>query len=201
MGCGPSKTKRRPVYEPLSDGQMVTRIFTPWGRRHRDGTETMQIELDQTLNIGNTTALFAIRYNLDDSSATEEMIINGNPVLIPQSAAKALRNVFENIEVILALTGGWSAWIWMDCICINQADPMEVERQKRLEPLIYTIAKWTVDCTGPVAQIKLGVNPYQSAVVNFGGPINDMAAVGESLNNAHRLVGHQAGQVVWTASR
>jgi hypothetical protein len=123
------------------------------------------------------------------------MIINGNPVLVPKSAAKALRNVFQNMEVIFGLTGGWSAWCWMDCICINQADPMEVELQKRLEPMIYAIAKW------PVAQIRLGANAYQSAVVNFGGPINDMAAVGESLDNAYRLVGHQAGQVVWTASR
>lgn len=180
---------------------MVTRIFTPWGSKDRDRTEAMQIELNQTKDIGKTTALFVIRYNIDDGSATEEMIINGHPVLIPQSAAKALRNVFENAEVIFGLTAGWSAWFWMDCICINQADSMEVERQKRLEPMIYTIAKWTLDCTGPVAQIRLGANAYQSAVVNFGGPINNMAAVGEGLDNARRLMGHQAGQVVWTASR
>ncbi|KAF2258946.1 hypothetical protein CC78DRAFT_593463 [Lojkania enalia] len=200
MGCGPSKMKVRPVYKPLSDGPMVTRIFTPWGSRVRSPGEPMQIELHQTQDIGMTTALFVIRYNRDISGATEEIIINGHPILIPLSAAKALRNVFDNAAIINGLTAGWSAWFWMDCISINESDPAEAEKQRRMEPYIYTIAKWTLDCTGPIAQIKLGTNAYQSAVVNFGGPVENIIAMGESLDNAYRLTGHIPGRVVWTAS-
>lgn len=193
--------KVRPVYKPLSDGPAVTRIFTPWGDRVRSHGEPMQVELHQTQDIGTTTALFVIRYRQDDSGTTEELIINGHPTLIPLSAAKALRNVFDNSAIINGLTGGWSAWFWMDCISINESDPAEVEKQRRLEPYIYTIAKWTLDCTGPVAQIKLGANAYQSAVVNFGGPVENIIAMGESMDNSYRLTGHIPGRVVWTASR
>lgn len=200
MGCSPSKTKVRPVYKTLSDGPTVTRIFTSWGGRVRSPSEAMQIELYQTQDIGKTTALFVIRYTPDSSGATEEIIINGHHVLVPLSAAKALRHVFDNAAILNGLTTGRSPWFWMDCISINEADPAGREKQRRMEPYIYTIAKWTLDCTGAIAQIKLGTNAYQSAVVNFGGPAENTTAVGETLDNAQRLTGHIPGQVVWTAS-
>ncbi|KAM0342530.1 hypothetical protein ACHAPU_009504 [Fusarium lateritium] len=201
MGCCPSKMEVRPVYKPLFDGPMVTRIFTTWGSRPRGTDDPMQIELDQTKDIGKVTALFVIRYNRNGSSATEEIIINGHPVRIPLSAANALKTVFDNSQIISALTGGWSPWFWMYCISINHGDSAEMDRQKRMEPLIYSIAKWSVDCTGPVAQIKLGTNAYQGAVVNFGGPVDNFIAVSESIDNAQRLVGHVPGRVIWTASK
>jgi len=192
--------KVRPVYKTLSDGPTVTRIFTPWGSKVRSPGEPMQIELHQTQDIGKTTALFVIRYNRDTSGATEMVIINGHRVLVPLSATQALRHIFDNAAIIHGLTSGWCPWFWMDCISINEADPVETEKQRRMEPYICTIAKWTLDCTGPIAQIKLGTNAYQSAVVNFGGPVDNIIAMDESLNNAHRLTGHIPGQVVWTAS-
>ncbi|KAF5671232.1 heterokaryon incompatibility protein [Fusarium heterosporum] len=191
--------KVRPVYKPLSDGPWVTRIFTLWGSRSRGPNDPMEIELDQTKDIGKVTALFAIRYNRDETSDTEEIIINGHLVHIPLSAAKALRTVFDNSEIMSALTAGWCPWFWMDCISINHRDSTETDRQKRLEPLIYSIAKWTVDCTGPAAQIKLGTNAYQGAVVNFGGPVDNFIAVEESIDNAQRFIGHIPERVIWTA--
>lgn len=196
--------KVRPVYTPLSSGPTVTRIFTPWGSRVRDPSEPMQIELHQTQDIGQTTALFAIRYTPSPSDATtpsEIIIVNGHRHSLPASAAAALRTIFDNAAIISGLTAGWAPWFWMDCICINPHDPAEREKQAILAPYIYSIAKWTLDCTGPRAQIKTGTNPYQSAVVNFGGPINDIRALGESVENACRVVGHVPGNVVWTESR
>lgn len=198
VGSFSGKMKIRPVHKPLEDGPTVSRIFTTWGPLARKSDEPLTMEIFPTLDIGKTTALFAIRYNPDDTGATEEIIINGHRERIPLSAAKALRFVFENSMIIRGLTDNWQPWYWMDCLCINPNDPAEAARQRKLEPWIYSIAKWTVDCTGPVPQIKLGGTAYKSAVVNFGGIAGDIQALGASVNNAQRLIGHVPGQVVWS---
>jgi hypothetical protein len=196
--------KIEPVYKPLPDMPTASRIFTPWGPRKRSHSDRMQIKLGQQQNMEQASALFAIRYNPDTSGATEEIVINGNLVHIPLSAAKALRVVFDNTEIMSGLAAGWAPWFWMDCICINAADQTEVEKQRKLEPWIYAISKWTLDCTGPLAQIKLGSNAYTAAVVNYGDTgdvLGSAIAAGEALDNLDRLRGHIPGRVIWQESR
>lgn len=130
----------------------------------------MEINQYQNANVAKVTDLFAITYNRNDSGATEAP---------PASAARVLRNVFRNAEVTSGLTAGWAPYFCMDCICINEADPIEREKQMRLAPYIHS---WTLDCTNPYAKIVLGNNAYSNAVVNFGGDLgNSIITMEEAL--------------------
>ena len=190
--------KIEPVYEPLPDTPASTRIFSNWFPFGPN--KTLRMELGATNDIGTVTALFVIEYNRHPSEETEEVILNGHTMRIPLSAARAIRCAIDNHTIIQGLTSGWTAWFWMDCISINESDQAEAEKQRRLEPFIHAIAKWTLDCTGPVAQVRLGNNAYQSAVVNFGGVADNFRALEESLDNLGRLRGHTPGRVIWTAN-
>ncbi|KAF2260202.1 hypothetical protein CC78DRAFT_590482 [Lojkania enalia] len=199
MGCGSSKMKVRPLYSLLPDSPTATRIFNWWNVRCHS---PMHIDVGLQTEIGRAQALFVIRYNEDTLGATEEIIVNGNTVRISQNAANALRITFENRDIFSGLTNGWCPYFWMDCISINLADPVETAKQKELEPYIYAVARWTLDCTGPAAQIKLGTNAYQSAVLSFGDRLkDDIRAVQDSISNLNRMRVHVPGRVIWTASR
>jgi hypothetical protein len=81
----------------------------------------------------------ALSYTWGVESATSEIVVNGQRMMVRPNLEKALRSLRHETKILV---------IWIDAICINQADISECNRQLRRMATIYGAAVGVVSYLG-----------------------------------------------------
>jgi hypothetical protein len=107
----------------------------------------------QTISISERPDFIAFSYTWGDPTPTEEIYCNGGVILVAESIARVL----DRARVL------GRVWIWIDSICINQADVHERGWQVQLMREIYISAKKVIAFVGdaPLEQARLLLNCIQ----------------------------------------
>lgn len=176
------------LYEPLPPRTIRVLLLFP-GKCHADPIQCKLLPLSLPENTGELQAYEALSYVWGGGGTPHSIDVSGTSVDIGQNLYQALlrlRHPF--IEKIL----------WIDAICINQADDQYKERQIPLMLQIYQAASRVIVWLGEEADgstkalktiVEAGANPSNTS---FGGhrprpPFQGIASHHTSNRDSHRL--------------
>ncbi|EWZ02794.1 hypothetical protein FOYG_02017 [Fusarium oxysporum NRRL 32931] len=96
--------------------------------------------------IANNLRYFAVSYTWGDGCLTEELLINGRPMMVTKNCYYALTQI--NSRYPSDQNSQEPAYIWIDSICINQDDNDEKGYQVAMMGDIYSKAAKVLACIG-----------------------------------------------------
>lgn len=177
------RTRRRFApqhYAPLKTDKKEIRLLV---LKPGVGEEPLQCAFQQAFLVDRTPQYETISYVWGDAMIRGTVILNGNPLDIPESAENVLRRVrYADKDRLL----------WIDAVCINQGDVVERASQVILMSDIFTKTHRTLVWLGPdsestptaIESIKLMANELRRMWSNIGH--NDLFSSEVSLQPAVR---------------
>ncbi|KAK0610758.1 heterokaryon incompatibility protein-domain-containing protein, partial [Immersiella caudata] len=119
------------IYSPLDSNKQSLRLF-----RIHPGSGDLKLKLERfCLDSDECPPFAALSYMWGDAPTHQDITINDRTFSITHNAFLFL-NTLRKHQARRHLE-----WIWMDSICINQADPNERNHQVRLMQKIYGLAE------------------------------------------------------------
>ncbi|RKL27128.1 hypothetical protein BFJ72_g13361 [Fusarium proliferatum] len=99
----------------------------------------------RTHQIHQTPEYYAISYTWGESGFTEEIMIDGQLMMVTENCHYALMQARDRYPSV----SGKPVFIWIDSICINQDDNDEKSYQVAMMDDIFTRASKVLACVGP----------------------------------------------------
>ncbi|WKT46710.1 hypothetical protein QSH57_011584 [Fusarium oxysporum f. sp. vasinfectum] len=128
--------KHQPLADPARQIRLIEVISQP----------DMPLELSLSAHrITQSPGYYAISYTWGDGGFTDEIAINGQSMMVTENCRYALTQVSDRYPSL----PGKAVFIWIDSICINQADNDEKSFQVAMMGNIYTKASQVLACVGP----------------------------------------------------
>ncbi|KAI7286318.1 hypothetical protein KC345_g1258 [Hortaea werneckii] len=196
MGSGSSKP--RPLFPPLGDNQFAVRYFKSQYWKDKPGKPTRYLVVPGDATTPGLLVVLII-YKPgppDEPSGIDEFVINNTLVRPPASVARALKAVETYWQPILGLTGGWPPNFFLDAVCVNQRDDVDVKRHHGIARYIAHQATYVLDVTEEKAKIYSGNIAYTAPVLNYP-LVSNRVATATAIENWQRVKEHQAGSLIW----
>ena len=132
-------------YKPLDPGRKEIRLIEILSPR----TETSPAECRlSTVSLLGNTNFAALSYAWGDSSATENITLDGSTVPVTTNLAVALGHVKQHWQQQYPDRDPNSFRLWADAVCINQKDMQERNQQVQLMGSIYSQAELVLSWLG-----------------------------------------------------
>jgi hypothetical protein len=107
--------------------------------------------------IGDDLRFEALSYVWGDPNDTTDIIVNGIKTAVTRNLAAALGQVLNFWRYEYPFRSLASLRLWVDALCINQADPVERREQVKLMPDVYSSAKLVIAWLGHEDPVSLWI--------------------------------------------
>lgn len=130
-----------PIYKGLDTNSLQIRLLylEPCGRD--DQVVTCRIT---TASLSTDPQYYALSYVWGDPKPTDDIILNGRPFRIANSLAAALKH----LRATALFADRTALPVWIDAVCINQADIAERSQQVAIMGSIYSSAECVLSWLG-----------------------------------------------------
>ncbi|KAF2836905.1 HET-domain-containing protein [Patellaria atrata CBS 101060] len=173
------------VYSPLDVSKREIRLIQLLPKHANDEDGTLHCLMNR-ISIGGDLAYAALSYVWGKPDLTHKVWLMNSPFYITENLASALHHLQEDDKTLS---------LWVDAVCINQADEVEKSAQVQLMRFIYERAEMVISWLGPEAdESNLAMMDLRAVgealsgegvMVAINGDVNDRA---EFLNNSWEQV-------------
>jgi len=143
-GSGKEETSILPFsYRDLDVSDWQIRILSLLPSRRGDSADSVHCLLIRVADLDHAPKFMCMSYVWGDATVQVPIFVNGRILMVTRNLYNALRHFRD------ALCTAGSIALWVDAICINQADVAERNRQVQLMTIIYGTADSVLLWLGP----------------------------------------------------